>query len=105
MARARHLLSDPGVKSLLKRGKPGRYADGGLLYLQVSKPGRGSWVFMPKTNGKQRPVGLGPVSDVTLKHARELAEACRQAVRQGRDPRTVLAEASGVLTFDAAARA
>ena len=104
MARARHLLSDPGVKSLLKRGKPGRYADGGLLYLQVSKPGRGSWVFMPKTNGKQRPVGLGPISDVTLKHARELAGACRQAVRQGRDPRTVLAEASGVLTFDAAAR-
>jgi integrase len=92
------------VKSLLKRGKPGRYADGGLLYLQVSKPGRGSWVFMPKANGKQRPIGLGPASDVKLKHARELAEACRQAVRQGRDPRTVLAEASGDLTFDAAAR-
>ena len=59
---------------------------------------------MTKRAGKQRPIGLGSARDVSLKDARELAEACRRAVRQGRDPKTVLAEAAGELTFDAAAR-
>jgi integrase len=81
-----------------------RHGDGGCLYLQINGPGRGAWVFMVKRGGKQRPVGLGSVRDVSLKDARELAEACRQAVRKGRDPRSVLAEAAGELTFDAAAR-
>jgi integrase len=59
---------------------------------------------MTKRGGKQRPIGLGSVRDVLLKDARELAEACRQALRKGRDPRTVLAEAAGEMTFDTAAR-
>jgi integrase len=42
--------------------------------------------------------------DVSLKDARDLAEACRRAVSLGRDPKTVLAEAAGELTFDSAAR-
>jgi integrase len=58
---------------------------------------------MPKRGGKQRPIGLGSARDVPLKDARELAEACRQALRKGRDPRSVLAEAAGELTFGAAA--
>ena len=59
---------------------------------------------MPKRGGKQQPIGLGSARDVSLKNARELAEACRRAVHLGRDPKTVLAEAAGELTFDAAAR-
>jgi integrase len=59
---------------------------------------------MPKRAGKQRPIGLGSARDVPLKDARELADACRQALRTGRDPRSVLAKAAGELTFDAAAR-
>jgi integrase len=85
-------------------GRTRRHGDGGCLYLQVNGPGRGAWVFMPKRGGKQRPIGLGSVRDVPLKDARELAEACRQALRKGRDPRTVVAEASGEMTFDSAAR-
>jgi integrase len=107
MARAKHLLSARQVTALLKRGERRRYADGGSLYLQVSGSGRGSWVCMWKTGGrkgKQRLLGLGSVHDVSLKEARDLADACRRALRQGRDPRTVLAEASGEMTFDAAAR-
>ena len=67
-------------------------------------PDRGAWVFMTKRGGRQRPIGLGSAHDVSLKDARELAERCRRAVLQGRDPRSVLAEASGELTFDTAAR-
>jgi integrase len=59
---------------------------------------------MTKRGGKQRPIGLGSVRDVPLKDARDLAEACRQALRKGHDPRTVVAEASGEMTFDTAAR-
>jgi integrase len=107
MARAKHLLSARQVTAFLKRGERRRYADGGSLYLQVSGSGRGSWVCMWKTGGrkgKQRLLGLGSVHDVSLKEARDLAEACRRALRQGRDPRSVLSEASGELTFDAVAR-
>ena len=46
----------------------------------------------------------GSARDVSLKDARELADACRRAVSLGRDPKTVLAEVAGELMFDAAAR-
>ena len=101
---ARHLLSARQVTALLSGGRPRRHGDGGCLYLQVNGPDRGAWVFMIKRGGKQRPIGLGSARDVSLKDARELAEACRRAVLLGRDPKTVLAEAAGELTFDAAAR-
>jgi hypothetical protein len=101
---ARHLLSARRVTALLNGGRPRRHGDGGCLYLQVNGADRGAWVFMPKRGGKQRPVGLGSARDVSLKDARELAEACRRAVSLGRDPKTVRAEAAGELTFDTAAR-
>jgi integrase len=101
---ARHLFSAQQVKALLSGGKRRRHGDGGCLYLQVNGPNRGAWVFMPKRGGKQRPIGLGSARDVSLKDARELAEACRRAVSLGRDPRSVLAESKGALTFDTAAR-
>ena len=101
---ARHLLSARRVTALLSGGRLRRHGDGGCLYLQVNGPDRGAWVFMTKRGGKQRPIGLGSARDVPLKDARELAEACRRAVSLGRDPKTVLAEAAGELTFDTAAR-
>jgi integrase len=101
---ARHLLSARRVTALLSGGRPRRHGDGGCLYLQVNGLDRGAWVFMTKRGGKQRPIGLGSARDVSLKEARELAEACRRSLHLGRDPKTVLAEAAGELTFEAAAR-
>jgi hypothetical protein len=101
---ARHLLSARRVSALLSGGRARRHGDGGCLYLQVNGPDRGAWVFMPKRGGKQRPIGLGSARDVSLKDARELAEGCRRAVSLGRDPKTVLTETTGELTFEAAAR-
>ena len=92
------------LTALLNGGRPRRHGDGGCLYLQVNGPDRGAWVFMTKRGGRQRPIGLGSAHDVSLKNARELAERCRRAVLQGHDPRTVLVEAGGELTFDTAAR-
>ena len=83
---ARHLLSARRVTALLSTGRPRRHGDGGCLYLQINGPDRGAWVFMVKRGGKQRPIGLGSVRDVPLKDARELAEACRQALARAAIP-------------------
>jgi integrase len=71
--------------------KPGRYCDGGGLYLYVPTTkfrGGKRWVFRwrDKLTGKTRDKGLGPVSDVTLIQAREKAAEYRQQVRDGIDP-------------------
>ena len=100
-----HFLSARAAAAALRRGVPRRHGDGGGLYLKVSGPGRGPWVFMHKTAGRQRLLGLGSVQAVSLKAARELADACRTAVQARRDPRAALAQAAGEMTFETAARA
>lgn len=65
---------------------PGRHADGGNLYLNVSTNGARSWVFMWAKGGRQREMGLGSVRDVSLAQARELAAKHRSIVRSGGDP-------------------
>jgi hypothetical protein len=42
--------------------KPGRYADGNGLYLQVARGGTKSWLFRYMRGGKARQMGLGPGS-------------------------------------------
>jgi integrase len=72
------------VKALTK---PGRYGDGGGLWLQVRDAEHRSWLFRyTGSGGKQRQMGLGPFPDVSLADAREAANRCRAAVRQNQDP-------------------
>jgi integrase len=69
--------------------KPGRHADGGNLYLTISKTGAGlsrRWTFLYKLNGKQREAGLGPAAVVTLAEAREKAAGYRSLLAKGIDP-------------------
>jgi integrase len=73
----------------VKRAKAGdRLTDGGGLRLDVDRAGRASWVFRFKSpvTTKERYMGLGPLGDVTLARARELAADARELVRQHRDP-------------------
>jgi len=72
--------------------KPGRHADGGNLYLNVTSSGARSWVFLYTFDGRQREMGLGSLHNVPLAQARELAAACRLALAAGRAPRTVRAQ-------------
>jgi integrase len=95
--------------------KPGMYADGGGLYLQI-KVGAGeesvsgkSWVYRYATaSGRERYLGLGSFSTTNLGEARRKASKARRLREQGVDPvedrraqRTVaaLAEAKAT-TFD-----
>src|SRR6516165_1762176 len=75
----------------LKTSRPGRYLDGGGLYLQVTlnpKTGalRRSWVYRFESQGHERRMGLGSLDDVTLQEARERAAAARKLHRDGQDP-------------------
>ena len=78
-----HGLTALQVRRLIK---PGRYADGGGLYLAISDRGAKSWVFMWKRNGVRRAVGRGSANTVTLAEAREQAANDRKIVREGGDP-------------------
>ncbi|WP_299721021.1 site-specific integrase [Tardiphaga sp.] len=93
--------------------KRGLHGDGGGLVLQVAKGGSRSWIFRYRFLGKIRCMGLGPVSDVGLSEARNLAATCRQQLRAGEDPiaakaaKTAAArlELARVVTFDTVAAA
>lgn len=70
--------------------RPGRYADGGGLYLWIKPDGRKTWTFRwrDRVTGQLREAGLGSWSNerVTLKQARERADRYRDMVWNGLDP-------------------
>lgn len=69
-----------------KAWKPGAYADGGGLYLQVAEGGSKAWLYRFMQNGRARKMGLGSVHTISLAEAREEALTCRKLVREGIDP-------------------
>lgn len=97
----------------VKKAKPGRHSDGNNLYLLVKLDGRKTWVFRyrDRLTGKLKDKGLGPVAEVTLAQARELALQCRADLRAGRDPiesrklalQTARLEQAKQITFEACA--
>ena len=60
MARGINRLSARAVDTVKK---PGLLADGGGLYLQVSKSGAKSWLYKFMLNGRSREMGLGSLED------------------------------------------
>jgi integrase len=86
MARQLKRLTARTVATLTK---PGRHADGGNLYLAISKTSTGlsrRWTFMYAFGGKQREGGFGSASTVTLAEARERAAEYRSQLAKGIDP-------------------
>ncbi|HET9630598.1 MAG TPA: Arm DNA-binding domain-containing protein, partial [Novosphingobium sp.] len=88
-SRARNKLS---VRQVAALTAPGIYSDGGGLYLRIRQSGR-SWFFIGTLDGKRIELGLGPAIDITLAKARERAEAIRQMLIDGKDPREERARA------------
>ena len=70
--------------------KVGMHADGGGLYLQVTKTVAGqpnkSWLFRYSVGGRERQMGLGSLSEIKLAAAREMATECRLQRLAGIDP-------------------
>jgi integrase len=104
-----------------KIGKPGRYGDGGGLYLRVAEyplhtgelATSKNWVFRFERAGRERLMGLGSLNTLTLAEARELARGHRKTLLDGRDPiedrrerkREAALEAARTMTFRACAEA
>lgn len=67
---------------------PGRHPVGGVagLYLNISPTGAKSWILRTVVRDKRRHIGLGPLADVTLAEARDLARETRKKVLNGIDP-------------------
>jgi len=88
--------------------KPGFYADGDGLYLQVTETGSRSWIFRFKIGRRSRDMGLGSLNTVGLAEARGMAAECRRRRLQGIDPIEarkservqVQLEAARSITFD-----
>jgi integrase len=77
-------LTVKGVEKILRDQTPGRYSDGGGLYLHVRPGGSWAWVFRYSINNKRRDLGLG--SGFTLEQARSRASELLRAAKEGRDP-------------------
>ncbi|BDU16916.1 tyrosine-type recombinase/integrase [Lysobacter auxotrophicus] len=82
MARQLNRLTVRAVQA----ARPGKYADGGGLFLQVTKTGVKSWTFRYTRGGIERYMGLGPTHTVGLAQARQKALEARQDLMAGRDP-------------------
>ena len=63
--------------------KAGMHADGGGLYLQVTRTRAGqlnkSWLFRYSFGGRERQMGLGSLTEVKLTEARQKAAQCRDS--------------------------
>lgn len=66
--------------------EPGRYPDGGGLFLQVSETGTQSWIYRYMLRGTLNEMGLGPVHAVGLADARAKAAVARSLKWSGVDP-------------------
>ncbi len=97
---ARHKLRESNLKAL---DKPGVYGDGDGLFLRVRKGGSKQWFFIWKRDGKRTEIGLGGygqgTAPVSLTLAREKAEAIRQKLARGEDPRGEGKRTVRVITF------
>jgi len=82
MARSLNKLSALTVKN----APAGKHSDGGGLWLVKRIDGGGQWVLRITVHGRRREMGLGSISDVSLKEAREAADKWRTVRRSNIDP-------------------
>ena len=91
---------------VLKVKKPGMYADGAGLYLQVTGDGdkhvAKSWIYRFTLGGRAREMGLGSLSTFGLAEARIKATECRRLTYEGIDPIEARRSARARVALDAA---
>jgi integrase len=70
----------------VKTCPPGKFNDGGGLWLHKRKDGGAQWFLRLTVGGRRREMGLGSLADVSLRDARVAAERWRKVAVSGRDP-------------------
>jgi integrase len=76
-------LTDAKLRTLTE---PGRYFDGGGLYLELTKAGGRYWRMKYRHGGKEKRLAFGVYPAVSLKDARDQATAARKVLQAGDDP-------------------
>jgi integrase len=70
----------------VKNAGPGKYEDGNGLRLVKRADGGGQWVFRYMLLGRRREMGIGGLTSISLKEAREIASEYRSLVARDIDP-------------------
>ncbi|MGE9010589.1 tyrosine-type recombinase/integrase [Leptospira interrogans] len=83
----------------VETAKPGKYSDGGNLYLIVSETGSRKWVLRFTWRGRAKEMGLGSATSVPLTDAREKAASARRIIAQGLNPIDERKRDGGIPTF------
>jgi integrase len=76
----------PSAKDLTRITKPGRYAVGHGVYLQIAAGGTRSWLFRYRVGDRQHHMGLGSCNYLSLAEARERAIDAQRQRLNGIDP-------------------
>ncbi len=76
-------LTDALLRTLTK---PGKHADGGGLYLELTPAGGKYWRLKYRHGGKEKRLAFGVYPGVSLKDARALATKARKVLADGNDP-------------------
>ena len=79
---------------------PGKYYDHHGLFLRVEPTGSKRWVQRLTIAGKQREIGLGSASLISLVEARDLAIANKKSAREGLDPIAIKFTQINIPTFE-----
>src|ERR1700704_2311847 len=83
----------------VETAKPGKYSDGGNLYLIVSETGARKWVLRFTWRRRAKEMGLGSAASVPLADAREKAANARRKIAQGLNPIDERKRDGGIPTF------
>ena len=105
-------LNDVKIRKLTAAGKhvPGKHADGGGLYIEITASGGSYWRLKYRFGGKEKRLAFGVYPIVGLKDAREKREAAKKVLAAGDDPGAVRRAAKdrskveAANTFEAVAR-
>jgi integrase len=79
--------------------EPGRYGDGAGLFLEIGGKGAKSWIVRVQKAGRQRDIGLGSASKVSLAEARVRAAKVRTEMEAGLDLVAERRKAGGIPSF------
>lgn len=99
MTRQLNRLTAIQIKNTKEKGL---YHDGGGLYLQVKESGAKSWLFCYRFDGRDREMGLGSESIVTLAEARMKVQDARRLLANKVDPLEARKQAEAQVRLEAA---
>lgn len=92
-------LTDTKLRNLTT---PGKHADGGGLYLEITPAGGRYWRMKYRFAGKEKRLAFGVYPEVSIKDARTKRDAAKQALARGDDPGEIKKAAKAKAVFQAA---